>query len=106
VFAAWADRTPDDFVMAVKVSRFLTHVKRLQEPTEPVERFVSRAGHLGRKLGPALLQLPPQLHADVGLLDATLDAFPRDIRVAVEFRHDSWFTAEVRGVLERHGAAL
>jgi uncharacterized protein YecE (DUF72 family) len=106
VFHAWAERTPDDFVMAVKVSRFLTHVKRLAEPAEPVERFVSHARHLGTKLGPALLQLPPQLRADVGRLDAALEAFPRHIRVAVEFRRDSWFTADVRRVLERHGAAL
>jgi uncharacterized protein YecE (DUF72 family) len=106
VFAAWADRTPDDFVMAVKVSRFLTHVKRLREPEEPVGRFVGRARHLGRKLGPVLLQLPPQLRADVKLLEATLEAFPADVRVAVEFRHESWFTAETRRVLERHRAAL
>jgi uncharacterized protein YecE (DUF72 family) len=106
VFAAWAERTPPDFVMAVKVSRFLTHVKRLRDPGEPVERFVDRARHLGRKLGPVLLQLPPQLTAKVGLLEETLAAFPTDIRVAVEFRHDSWFTGKTRQVLERHRAAL
>ncbi len=106
VFEAWAARTPDDFVMSVKVSRFLTHVKKLNEPEEPVERFLDRARHLGRKLGPALLQLPPQLHADAGRLDAALDAFPNSVRVAVEFRHDSWFTDAIRRVLLRHDAAL
>jgi uncharacterized protein YecE (DUF72 family) len=106
VFAAWAKRTPDDFVMAVKVSRFLTHVKRLSEPEEPVARFLDRALHLGRKLGPVLLQLPPQLRADAGRLDATLDQFPPSARVAVEFRHDSWFTDDVRRLLTRRGATL
>jgi len=105
-FTDWADRTPDDFVWAVKVSRFLTHIKRLRDPAEPVERFVTHARGLGGKLGPALLQLPPQLEADVDLLDDCLAQFPREVRVAVEFRHQSWWTAEVEQVLLRHGAAL
>ena len=106
VFASWAARTPDDFVMTVKVSRFLTHIKRLREPAEPVARFVSHARHLGAKLGPVLLQLPPQLEADLGRLEETLAEFPRGIRVAVEFRHDSWFTDEIRRLLQRFDAAL
>jgi uncharacterized protein YecE (DUF72 family) len=105
-FEAWAERTPDDFLMAVKVSRYLTHVKRLQGPAEPVARFLSRARGLGPKLGPALLQLPPQLRRDRELLARALDRFPPDVRVAVEFRHESWFTDEVRRLLTDHGAAL
>jgi uncharacterized protein YecE (DUF72 family) len=65
-FAAWAERTPPDFVMAVKASRFLTHVKRLRDPEEPVGRLLGHARHLGAKLGPVLLQLPPTLKADPG----------------------------------------
>ena len=105
VFEAWADRTPDDFVMAVKVSRYLTHIKRLAEPEEPVRRFLDRARGLGSKLGPALIQLPPQLHCDRERLVRTLAQFPPDVRVAVEFRHPSWFTDEIRQVLVDHGAA-
>jgi uncharacterized protein YecE (DUF72 family) len=92
--------------MAVKVSRYLTHIKRLREPEEPVARFLDRAQHLGRKLGPVLLQLPPQLRADIGRLEETLAQFPPAIRVAVEFRHETWFTDDVRRVLTRHAAAL
>jgi len=92
--------------MAVKVSRFLTHVRRLREPEEPVERFLDRARHLGVKLGPVLLQLPPQFHADVGRLEATLERFPPDVRVAVEFRHDSWFDDEVYDALRDAKVAL
>jgi uncharacterized protein YecE (DUF72 family) len=92
--------------MAVKVSRFLTHIKRLREPEEPVSRFLGRIEGLGAKLGPVLLQLPPQFRADAGRLEATLELFPGSIRVAVEFRHRSWFVDPVRRVLERHGAAL
>lgn len=105
-FEAWRDQTPDGFVVAVKVSRYLTHVKRLQDPAEPVDRLLGRARGLGDRLGPFLLQLPPTLRADPHRLDACLAAFPADARVAVEPRHDSWWTDEVRDVLARRNAAL
>jgi uncharacterized protein YecE (DUF72 family) len=105
-FAQWRRRTPDDFVVVVKVSRYLTHIKRLRDPEEPVRRFLDRAAGLGDKLGPVLLQLPPTLRADAGALAETLGHFPREVRVAVEPRHASWWTDEIRGVLERHNAAL
>ncbi len=105
-FASWASRTPDDFVVVVKASRYLTHIKRLKEPEEPVARFLERARHLGPKLGPVLVQLPPNLQADVARLDAALAQFPPDVRVAVEFRHPTWFTDETRDVLTRRSVAL
>jgi uncharacterized protein YecE (DUF72 family) len=105
-FARWRDQTPPGFLMAVKVSRYLTHVRRLREPAEPVARLVDRAAGLDDRLGPYLLQLPPTLRADAALLDACLRAFPSAARVAVEPRHESWWTDEVRAVLERRGAAL
>ena len=105
-FAKWERETPDDFVVAVKMSRYLTHLKRLLDPEEPVHRFMSRARALGRKLGPVLVQLPPRFEVDPGRLEATLSQFDRDVRVAVEFRDESWYTDEVREILEAHGAAL
>jgi uncharacterized protein YecE (DUF72 family) len=105
-FRQWRERTPDDFVFAVKMSRYLTHIKRLKEPAEPVARFLGRAEALGGKLGPVLLQLPPNLKADLSALDETLSLFPGSVRVAVEPRHETWFTAETRALLERHRAAL
>ena len=104
-FRTWAERTPADFVIVPKVSRYLTHIKRLKDPEEPVKRFLDHAAPLGAKLGPLLVQLPPNLAVDVARLDAVLRLFG-DRRVAVEFRHDSWFVDEVRSVLEAHGAAL
>ncbi|GAA3546611.1 DUF72 domain-containing protein [Nonomuraea rosea] len=105
-FAAWRERTPDGFVMAVKASRFLTHIKRLADPEEPVERLMSAASALKEKLGPILLQLPPTLQADPGRLDRCLGCFPDGVRVAVEPRHPSWWTGEVREILGAHAAAL
>ncbi|WP_229074135.1 DUF72 domain-containing protein [Actinoplanes sp. DH11] len=105
-FAQWRDRTPGGFRFAVKMSRYLTHVKRLREPAEPVARFLGRAEALGDKLGPVLLQLPPTLKADLDALDETLRQFPPGVRVAVEPRHPTWFTGECRDLLGSHDAAL
>ncbi len=106
VFADWAARTPEDFVVAVKASRYLTHVRRLREPQDPVHRLATRLDGLGAKRGPVLVQLPPNLPLDVEALAATLKAFPSSFRVAVEPRHPSWFVDDVRRTLEAHGAAL
>lgn len=105
-FERWRERTPSGFRFAVKMSRYLTHVRRLKDPAEPVARFLGRAGALGPKLGPVLLQLPPTLRADLDALDETLAQFPAPVRVAVEPRHDTWFTDDCRRLLERRGAAL
>jgi uncharacterized protein YecE (DUF72 family) len=105
-FEQWRDRTPEGFCFAVKMSRYLTHVKRLRDPAEPVARFLGRADALGPKLGPVLLQLPPTLRADLDALDETLAQFPPPVRVVVEPRHKSWFTGDCRELLERRGAAL
>ena len=105
-FAKWHRETADDFVVAVKMSRYLTHLKRLLDPEEPVQRFMTRARQLRGKLGPVLVQLPPRFEAAPDRLEATLACFDRDVRVAVEFRDDSWYTDEVREILQRHRAAL
>jgi uncharacterized protein YecE (DUF72 family) len=104
-FERWAARTPDSFRFAVKASRYLTHVRRLRDPGPPVARLLEAAAGLGPKRGPVLVQLPPTLTADVGLLDAALGAFPAGVRVAFEPRHDSWDTDAVAGVLAAHDAA-
>jgi uncharacterized protein YecE (DUF72 family) len=130
-FADWRARTPAGFLMAVKASRYLTHVRRLQDPVEPVGRLLGAAAGLGDRLGPVLLQLPPNLAADPGALDVCLRAFAdwradgqaageaaagqaaagsrvtsgKRVRVAVEFRHESWWTDQIRELLARHGAA-
>ena len=105
-FEGWRDRTPEGFTMAVKASRYLTHVRMLRDPAEPVRRLLDAAFGLGDRLGPVLLQLPPTLAADPGRLDDCLRQFPAGVRVAVEPRHPSWWTDATREVLSAHGAAL
>jgi uncharacterized protein YecE (DUF72 family) len=105
-FRSWASRVPDGFIFAVKASRYLTHVRRLREPREPVAFLMERAGELVAHLGPILLQLPPDLPVDLAALAETLDSFPPDARVAVEPRHPSWFTEDLRDLLIERRSAL
>ncbi len=105
-FTAWRQRLPGGFVVAVKASRYLTHIRRLRDPAEPVARLMAAAGGLGDRLGPILLQLPPTQRAEPERLAETLAHFPAGSRIAVEPRHTSWWTDETRQVLVDHGAAL
>jgi uncharacterized protein YecE (DUF72 family) len=116
-FALWRRQTPSRFLMAVKASRYLTHLKRLKEPVEPVTRLFARCSELGTKLGPVLYQLPGNFHRDLVRLEAFLQALPqrvlldsvrrrRTIRHVIEFRHPSWYVAETFALLERYGVTL
>ncbi len=105
-FAGWRERVGEGFVMTVKASRYLTHVRRLRDPAEPVRRLLDAAAGLGDRLGPVLLQLPPDLQAAPRLLDECLRQFPPEIRVAVEPRHESWWADQVRDILAARNAAL
>lgn len=105
-FEGWNEVLPQGFLVSVKMSRYLTHVRRLREPAEPVARFLGRADALGAHLGPVLVQLPPNLTVDPEALDAVLAEFGKTVRVVVEPRNDSWWVDDVRAVLENHNAAL
>ncbi len=105
-FSGWREQVPADFTVAVKVSRYLTHIRRLRDPAEPVARFCGRAEALGPQLGPVLLQLPPTLTADPGLLEAALAQFPVSVTVVVEPRHPSWWVPEIEQTLRKRRAVL
>ena len=105
--ARWVEQTPDDFMFAVKSSRYLTHIRRLTDLAGGVARFYERIGPLARtpKLGSVLWQLPANFHRDDERLRQALTALP-DGRHAFEFRHESWFAPEGYELLRAHGAAL
>ena len=105
--AHWVDGTPPNFVFAVKASRYLTHVKRLTELGDGIQRYYERLEPLARspKLGPVLWQLPANFRRDDERLGAALAALPRG-RHCFEFRHASWFVDPVYELLRVHGAAL
>lgn len=105
-FASWRDRTPPGFSFAVKGHRVITHRKRLRDSAELVRREVDAASELRDKLGPMLWQLPPQFHRNDDRLAQYLESLPKGVRHVLEFRHESWLTEDVFGLLEGQGAAF
>ena len=105
--ARWAQQTPDDFVFAVKASRYMIHVKRLRDVAVYVRPFYERIEPLieAGKLGPVVWQLPPNFRRDDERLAGALQALPPG-RHCFEFRHESWFVPEVEELLRAHGVAL
>lgn len=106
ILQRWAAETPDGFRFALKSPRRITHDKKLVDVAAAVEKLDQAAQALGEKLGPVLFQLPPFLRKDLVRLDDFLAGLPKSIRPAVEFRHESWFSADVLARLKVHGAAL
>lgn len=107
--AAWVEATPPGFVFAVKAHQAITHRHRLKEGArEPLEYFLASLAplHDARRLGPVLLQLPPNLKRDQGRLERFLELLPRDLRFALEFREPSWFDEDVYALLRAHDVAL
>jgi uncharacterized protein YecE (DUF72 family) len=103
----WVRDTPDEFVFAVKASRYLTHIRRLTDLDRGIRRFYAPLAPLVEtgKLGPILWQLPETFPRDDERLARWLDALP-DGRHTIEFRHPSWFRRPVLERLRGHGVAL
>jgi len=102
----WRDDVPAHFTFAAKASRYITHMKKLGEPSRSTAAFFERIGILGSKLGPVLFQLPPRWHANRDRLCALLAALPRRHRYAFEFRDPDWCRDDIGECLARHRAAF
>ncbi|MHA6770215.1 DUF72 domain-containing protein [Sphingobium ummariense] len=102
----WRDQAPPGFCYAVKANRFLTHVKKLKDCAEPMERMMASFRHFPPTLGPILYQLPPNLHRDLAGLEDFLPLLPHDAVPIFEFRHVSWYDDAVYALLDRHGAGI
>jgi len=100
----WIEQTPDDFTFSVKAHRMITHMKRLR--LEAVPFLHTMLEHLSPlaakgKLGPILIQLPPNFTRDNDRLADFLPSLPTTFRWAIEFRHDSWSHASIEDLLCR-----
>src|SRR2546427_5081752 len=111
VFQSWRTRVPHHFVFAVKASRFITHIKRLKDPAEPLALFFSRVKYLQERLGPILFQLPPLFRLDLDRLAIFLRALethavrqrrPR----AIEVRPRTWLRSPWCLQLPQHTLSL
>lgn len=105
-FEAWRDAAPENFVFAVKASRYITHQKKLKEPENALENLLPRAEHLDVKLGPFLFQLPPRWKINTERLLGLLNILPREHRYAFEFREPSWIGPEACRILHQFNAAF
>jgi uncharacterized protein YecE (DUF72 family) len=104
----WIGETPAHFLFSIKSHQVVTHIKRLKNTEEFVQRFLSSIEPLARagKLAPVLFQLPPNMKADATLLRDFLETLSRGVPAAFEFRHESWFTDEIFSLLKAHNRAL
>lgn len=104
-FAAWARQVEQSrvFCFAVKGSRYITHMKKLKDPEEPVGSLVSAASGLGPRLGPFLFQLPPNWKANPDRLKTFVKTLPAKRQVAFEFRHPTWYSPEITEFLDEAG---
>ena len=105
-FSTWRDFAPDNFVFAVKVSRFITHIKRLKNLGSAVENFLSRATFLQNKLGPLLYQLPPNMKRNDEILENFLSSLSQQYQHVFEFRNESWIDESVFRILEQYDAGF
>jgi uncharacterized protein YecE (DUF72 family) len=106
VLARWSEEVPKEFAFVLKAPRRITHEKRLADAGDDVSFLFDTASVLGAKLGPILFQLPPFSKRDLPRLENFLNAIPVGARVALEFRHASWFADEVYDALRSRGASL
>ena len=106
ILDGWSKATTELYKLTLKAPKRITHDRRLRDCADPVRQFFETAAVLGPKLGALLFQLPPNLKKDLALFDAFLDAFPPRVCAAFEFRHPSWFEADVFGRLRARNLAL
>lgn len=102
----WREEAPEGFVFSVKASRYITHLKKLKDSTEPVENFLGKVKQLKEKLGPILFQLPPHWKPDIGRLDKFTESLPDGYRYVFEFRDHFWNREDVYRLLEDRGMSF
>jgi uncharacterized protein YecE (DUF72 family) len=108
VLENWVRATPDSFRFAIKASRRITHMARLNAETaaDSVAFLYKNLATLGPKRGPVLFQLPPFMKKDLPRLTAFLELLPSGHGAAFEFRNESWFADDVYDALKNAGASL
>jgi uncharacterized protein YecE (DUF72 family) len=107
VLREWAAQVPEQFTFAIKASQRITHHARLKpECADTVDFLLRNTATLGRRLGPTLFQLPPNMKKDTPRLKGFLGLLPADRRFTIEFRHESWFDEDVLTALREHDVAM
>ncbi len=101
----WMAQVPKDFVFCPKMSRYLTHMKKLKEPEEPLERFFNIFEPMKKNMGPVLIQLPPFLKFNFETANHFYQLLHRNYReyeFVMEVRHDTWLQEESLGLMAKY----
>jgi len=101
----WMAKTPEYFIFCPKMSRKITHMKRLESVEEDLSIFIGRLDLLGEKLGPILIQLPPTMKLDFDKFESFLAALPSNHKYAIEFRNQSWITSNTKSLMDKYKVA-
>jgi len=102
----WYAEAPEGFSFTLKLSQRITHFKRLKNVDDDMSFFLDSAANLKEKLGPILVQLPPNFKKNLDVLEAFLEKFAKQGRLAFEFRHASWFDDELFELLRKYHTAF
>lgn len=102
----WTENVPAGFIFSVKANRYITHMKKLKDPSSPVSKFLDNINTLGEHTGPILFQLPPNWNINSKRLKNFLSSLPRGYKYTFEFRNPSWFEVEICNILEEYNASF
>jgi len=105
-FINWKNNVPDDFVYAVKASRYITHMKKLKDPAESIANFMANVIGLEEKLAVILFQLPPGWQLNLERLEEFFEKLPKGHRYTVEFRNHTWYHEQVYNLLRQYNIAF
>ncbi len=102
----WSEQTDDDFIFAMKANRYITHMKKLNEPQEALEKMFDRFDVIDPKIGVILFQLPPNWNSDPDRLKKFCDLLSEKYRYSFEFRNDTWYNDDIYEILNTYNCAL
>jgi uncharacterized protein YecE (DUF72 family) len=105
----WVKKVPSRFKFCLKLSRYITHIKRLKEPEKTVNKFFDRFKPMQKKLGPVLIQLPPSLKFDPDTAEHFFLVLKQDYKAyqfALEVRHKSWLKDESFSLMSKYNIAF
>jgi uncharacterized protein YecE (DUF72 family) len=105
-FTVWRKSVPEDFIFSVKASRFITHIKKLQEVQSSVENFIKNVSFLKEKLGVVLFQLPPAWNINIDRFENFIGILPEGYRYTFEFRNHTWYQDEIYEILRQYNVSF
>lgn len=103
---SWRENVAEQFKFSIKANRYITHMKNLKDPKEPVKNLINVIRQLKENLGPILFQLSPNWHKNYERLENFLSILPEKFKYVFELRHKTWFDEEIYNLLRGKNIAL